>query len=196
MTFLLCIFTFGVKGEERVVGGKRVTGDERSLYQWKHSFPPGPLLLSPQTHFHFSPQIPFYFPTQIIFYFSFKPTFTSPQTPFHGNFQLQAFLNSQVHGQYCVDQVRCQPLMISFESYFKLFNISNENTKSINDTIQKSFKTSKIQILLLDIHRWLISAAHCMVNSCSFLPQCVCIHGVNMYPILSNTFPCICLFLF
>ena len=144
-------------------------------------FPPDPLLLSHPDHLLFFLQTHFHFP---------------PQTPFHGNFQLQAFLNSQVHGQYCVDQVRCQPLMISFESYFKLFNISNENTKSINDTIQKSFKTSKIQILLLDIHRWLISAAHCMVNSCSFLPQCVCIHGVNMYPILSNTFPCICLFLF
>ena len=180
MTFLLCIFTFGVKGEERVVGGKRVTGDERSLYQWKHSFPPDPPSLSLRSSFTFPP----------------NPLSLSPQTPFHGNFQLQAFLNSQVHGQYCVDQVRCQPLMISFESYFKLFNISNENTKSINDTIQKSFKTSKIQILLLDIHRWLISAAHCMVNSCSFLPQYVCIHGVNMYPILSNTFPCICLFLF
>ena len=141
MTFLLCIFKFGVKGEERVVGGKRVTGDERSLYQWKHSFPPDALLLSPQTHFHFSPQIPFYFspdplllshPDHLLF---FLQTHFPPQTPFHGNFQLQAFLNSQVHGQYCVDQVRCQPLMISFENNFKLFNISNANTKSINDTI-------------------------------------------------------------
>ena len=184
MTSLLCIFTFGVKGEERVVGGKRVTGDERSLYQWKHSFPPdalsllprssftfpsNPLSLSPQNHFHFPPQTPFYFPPDHLSLFPPNPlslfppdplllshpdhllfflqTHFPPQTPFHGNFQLQAFLNSQVHGQYCVDQVRCQPLMISFENYFTVFNISDANTKSINDTIQKSFKTSEIQIL-------------------------------------------------
>ena len=63
-----------------------------------------------------------------------KPAFTSlppPQTPFHGHFQLQAFFNSQVHGQYSVHQVRCQPEIISSESIlkhqkYKLYNFEND----------------------------------------------------------------------
>ena len=143
-------------------------------------FPQMPFYFPPKPTFTFPPRSPFTFPPRSSFIFPSNPLSLPPQTPFHGNFQLQAFLNSQVHGQYCVDQVRCQPLMISFESYFKLFNISNENTKSINDTIQKSFKTSKIQILLLDIHRWLISAAHCMVNSCCFFAT-ICMYTWGKY---------------
>ena len=41
-----------------------------------------------------------------------KITFTF-QTPIHGNFQLQTFLESQMYSQYCEHQVRCDLLMIN-----------------------------------------------------------------------------------
>ena len=41
-----------------------------------------------------------------------KFTFTF-QTPIHGNFQLQTFLESQMYSQYCEHQVRCDLLMIN-----------------------------------------------------------------------------------